>query len=319
MSKKHFEFVDKLLAKLLDVFARKSISLKLSQKRKFARLLTNLIMPFKFSRKDYVKNIMMDTLGISETDAEKLRRSCYENFVLNSMEMAKLKYISDEDVLNMLDVEGYEHLEEAYRKGKGVIIMSGHFGLWEYIPQWAAIKGYNVTTVVRRQNNKYADQWFEGMRRAHGGKTTDSGMGLREILRALKEGYLLGLMMDQDNGKKGIFVKFMNKWCSAPVGPAMISLKLKSPIVPLFIFPNYEGKHLFKLYPPIYPENYENTVEGQQKLTQDYNDLYEKIVRKNPEQWFWLHRRWKTQPEDCSDNPWAKRACNCSTAQRITF
>ncbi|MBQ2592266.1 MAG: hypothetical protein II567_03185, partial [Candidatus Riflebacteria bacterium] len=114
MSKKHFEFVDKLLAKLLDVFARKSISLKLSQKRKFARLLTNLIMPFKFSRKDYVKNIMMDTLGISETDAEKLRRSCYENFVLNSMEMAKLKYISDEDVLNMLDVEGYEHLEEAY-------------------------------------------------------------------------------------------------------------------------------------------------------------------------------------------------------------
>ena len=271
-------------------------------------------MPFKFSRSEYVKNVMMETLGISETEAESLRRSCYENFVLNSMEMAKLKYISDEDVLNMLEVEGYEHLEEAYKKGHGVIIMSGHFGLWEYIPQWAAVKGYNVTTVVRRQNNKYADQWFEEMRRAHGGKTTDSGMGLREILRALKDGYLLGLMMDQDNGKKGIFVKFMNKWCSAPVGPAMISLKLKSPIVPLFIFPNYEGKHLFKLYPPIYPENYENTVEGQQKLTQDYNELYEKIVREHPEQWFWLHRRWKTQPEDCTDNPWAQRACSSSNS-----
>ena len=308
MSKKHFEFVDKLLAKLLDLFARKSMTMNLGQKRRFAALLTKLIMPFKFSRKDYVEKTMMERLGISEDEAESLRKKCYEAFILNSMEMAKLKYISDEDVLNLLDVEGYEHLEEAYQKGKGVIIMSGHFGLWEYIPQWAALKGYKVTTVVRRQNNKYADQWFEEMRRAHGGKTTDSGMGLREILRALKNGYMLGLMMDQDNGKKGIFVKFMDKWCSAPVGPALISLKLNTPIVPLFILPNYEGKHIFKLYPPIYPENYENTVEGQQKLTSDYTQLYEKIVRKYPEQWFWMHRRWKTQPEDCPDNPWAKRA-----------
>ena len=306
MSKKHFDFIDKLLAKMLDLLARKSMTLNISQKRRFAMLMTKLIMPFKFSRKDYVKNIMMETLNISQNEAEKLRSGCYENFVLNSMEMAKLKYISDEDVLNMLEVDGYEHLEEAYRKGNGVIIMSGHFGLWEYIPQWAALKGYKVTTVVRRQNNKYADQWFEEMRRAHKGKTTDSGMGLREILRALKNGYVLGLMMDQDNGKKGIFVKFLNKWCSAPVGPALISLKMKTPIVPLFILPNYEGKHFFKLYPPIYPENYENTVEGQQKLTSDYTQLYEKIVRKYPEQWFWMHRRWKTQLEDCPDNPWAK-------------
>ena len=230
MSKKHFDFIDKLLAKMLDLLARKSMTLTISQKRRFAMLMTKLIMPFKFSRKDYVKNIMMEALNISQNEAEKLRSGCYENFVLNSMEMAKLKYISDEDVLNLLEVDGYEHLEEAYRKGNGVIIMSGHFGLWEYIPQWAALKGYKVTTVVRRQNNKYADQWFEEMRRAHKGKTTDSGMGLREILRALKNGYVLGLMMDQDNGKKGIFVKFLNKWCSAPVGPAMISLKMKTTI-----------------------------------------------------------------------------------------
>ena len=163
-----------------------------------------------------------------------------------------------------------------------------------------------MTTVVRRQNNKYADKWFEEMRCCHGAKTTDSGMGLREILRALRKGYLLGLMMDQDNGKKGIFVKFMDKWCSAPVGPALISLKTKAPIVPIYLFPNYNGKHLFKIYPAFYPENYENTIEGQQKLTQDYTSLHEKIIKKYPEQWFWLHRRWKTQPQDCPENPWVK-------------
>ena len=121
MSKKHFEFIDKLLAILLDLLAKSSIGLSYQQKRKFASLLTKLIMPFKFSRKDYIKNILMETLGIKEKEAERIRKCCYENFVINSMEMAKLKYISDKDVLNMLEVEGYEHLEEAYRRGNGVM------------------------------------------------------------------------------------------------------------------------------------------------------------------------------------------------------
>ena len=306
MSKKHYDLIDKILAIALDLFAKKSLKLSLGQKRRFASLLTQILMPFKFTRKDYVQNIMMETLNISKEEAVKLRQKCYETFIINSFEMAKLRYISDEELLNMLEVEGLEYLNEALSRQKGVIIVSGHFSLWEIIPQWLALKGYKVTTVVRRQNNKYADQWFEEMRHAHGGKTTDSGMGLREILRALKNGYILGLMMDQDNGKKGIFVKFMNKWCSAPVGPALISLKTKAPIVPLYIFPNYEGKHFFKIYSPLYPENYENTIEGQQKLTSDYSLLHEEIIKKHPEQWFWLHRRWKTQPSDCPDNPWVK-------------
>ena len=306
MSKKHYEIIDKFLAIALDLFAKGSLKLSFGQKRRFASILTKILMPFKFTRKDYVQSIMMETLNINKKEAEELRKKCYETFILNSFEMAKLRYISDEELSNMLEVEGLEHLDEALSRQKGAIIVSGHFSLWEIIPQWLAVKGYKVTTVVRRQNNKYADQWFEEMRRAHGGKTTDSGMGLREILRALKNGYILGLMMDQDNGKKGIFVKFMNKWCSAPVGPALISLKTKAPIVPLYIFPNYEGKHFFKIYPPLYPENYENTIEGQQKLTSDYSLLHEEIIKKHPEQWFWLHRRWKTQPSDCPENPWVK-------------
>lgn len=304
MSKKHSDFLDKILVKLLDWFARKSLVLNFGQKRRFASLLTGFIMNFKFSRKEYVKNIMMETLGINENEADKLRRKCYEDFVLNSFEMAKIRYISDEDVLKQLKIEGLNNLDEAIKDGKGAIIISGHFGLWEYIPQYLSLIGYKMTTVVRRQNNKYVDNWFEEMRKCHGGNTTDSGMGLREILRALKNGYLLGLMMDQDNGTKGIFTKFMGKICSAPVGPALISLKTKVPIIPMYVFPNYEGKHLLKIYPAFYPKDYDNTLEGQQKLTSDYTQLHEKVVRQYPEQWFWLHRRWKTRPENCPDNPY---------------
>lgn len=308
MSKKQSNFINRLLALLLDWFAKKSVTFNYGQKRRFAYLITKFIMPFKFSRREYVKQIMKDRLGINSEEAEKLRNACYETFVLNSFEMAKIRYISDEEILNRLNIEGLDNLDKAIKSGngKGAIIISGHFGLWEYIPQFLTLIGYKMTTVVRRQSNQYVDQWFEDMRKCHGANTTDSGMGLREILRALKNGYLLGLLMDQDNGTKGIFTKFLGEWCSAPVGPALISLKTKVPIIPMYVFPNYEGKHLLKIFPAFYPENYENTVEGQQKLTSDYTQLHERIVREHPEQWFWLHRRWKTQPKDCSNNPWVK-------------
>lgn len=306
MSKKQNDFVNRILALLLDWFSKKSVTLNYGQKRRFAYLLTKFIMLFKFSRKEYVKQIMIDRLDIDSDQAEKLRKECYESFILNSFEMAKIRYISDEEVLNLLNIEGLNNLDEAIKGGKGAIIISGHFGLWEYIPQFLTLIGYKMTTVVRRQSNKYVDQWFEDMRRCHGAKTTDSGMGLREILRDLKKGYLLGLLVDQDNGTKGIFTNFLGKCCSAPVGPALISLKMKVPIIPMYVFPNYEGKHLLKIFPAFYPENYENTIEGQQKLTSDYTQLHEKIVKQYPKHWFWLHRRWKTQPRDCPDNPWVK-------------
>lgn len=307
MSKKHFDIVDRISAKLLDFVVRKSLEASPFQKRKIAALITRLIIPFKFSRKNYVKESLMESLGIDEAQALKLRQRVYENFIVNSLEMAKLKFISHEELLKMVEVEGYSNFVEAISKKKGAIILSGHLGLWEIIPQWVALKGNKVTTIVRRQNNKYVDQWFEEMRRSHGGKTTDSGMGMRGILRDLRQGYVLGLMMDQDNGTKGIFTKFMGKWASAPVGPSIISLKLGCPIVPLFVLPNYSGgKHLLKIYPPIYPEKYENTIEGQQKLSSAYTTLFESVIKEHPDQWFWLHRRWKTRPENCPDNPWVK-------------
>jgi KDO2-lipid IV(A) lauroyltransferase len=113
-------------------------------------------------------------------------------------------------------------------------------------------------------------------------------------------------MVDQDNGKQGIFVKFFNDWASAPTGPALISLKTGAPIVPLAMFPDYNHKHQLKIFPPIMPQQFSNDPDGQQKLTARYTTILENLIRKQPEQWFWLHRRWKTQPADAPDNQWVK-------------
>lgn len=293
-------------ALLIDKMARHTINWKPKFRTKLALFMSKIAIALPFCRYEFTIKSMMEHLKISRDEAKQKTEHFFVNFLLNAFEMASLRYISDEELQNKIILEGAEYLKEVKELGKGGVVISLHFGPWELIPQWLTLNGFPMTTVVRRQNNKYVDKWFSEMRTCHGAKITDSGFAIREILRELKKGGVIALVSDQDNGKAGIFVKFFEKYASAPTGPALISLKTKAPILPMAIFPNYEGKHLLKIYKPIYPENYENTVVGQQKLTQEYTNLLETIVRESPEQWFWVHRRWKTQPQDTPDNAYAK-------------
>lgn len=297
---------NKIQVILLDALARSCARMSFSRKRKLAHLIAGLAKPLPWLRFNQVSASLSEHLEIDKDSAQKLAVKVFEQFLINSFEMAGLKYFSNEELKNRARVEGLEHLRTALAEKKGAIIVSGHFGLWEIIPPWLAQHGFGVTTVVRRQNNPFVDAWFEEMRQRHGAKTTDSGYGIREILKSLRKGDILALMIDQDNGKQGIFVRFFKRWASAPTGPAQIALKTGAPIVPLAIFPDYEKQHLIKIWPPILPGDFSNDTVGQQLLTAKFTAILESIVRQQPQNWFWLHRRWKTQPADAPDNPWAK-------------
>lgn len=291
---------------MLDLLAHFSCKASTSKKKRMADLLTFLAYDILKIRKNYVIKALKEHLQITDSKAQNLSRKIYKNFLLNSIEMSGLKYITSENLVDRISIDGLEYLQTALSKGHGAIIVSGHFGLWELVPPWLSINGFEVTIVVRKQNNAEVNSWMEEMRQKHGPLTTDSGYSIRGILKALKKGHILALMIDQDSGKQGIFVKYLNKWASAPVGPAQISLRTGAPIVPLAMIPDYKNKHLIKVFKPIFPEDYNNNAIGQQSMSQDYTTTIERLVKNNPEQWFWLHRRWKTQPKDCPKNPWVK-------------
>jgi KDO2-lipid IV(A) lauroyltransferase len=305
----------RLQAWLLDLLAHSCNSMSLSRKKYLASLLTILACRIAGLRRREVRASLQLHLSMSQSEAEQMAEKVFRHFLLNAFEMASLACISREKLLDKIEISGLEHLDAALALNRGTIIVSGHFGLWEMIPQWLAINGYPVCTVVRRQNNHYVDTWMENMRQRFGGKTTDSGFGIREILRALRKGEILALMVDQDNGKQGIFVRFFKHWASAPTGPAQLALKTGAPIVPLFMFPNFAGKHLLKIYPAIQPEEYANNDEGQRQITARYTELLEDLVRQQPHNWFWLHRRWKTQPADAPANPWARLAIKADSSK----
>jgi len=299
-------FSNRLQVFMLDKLARACARMSFNKKRRLAGLIATLARPLPWLRFKQVSASLAEHLDLVPEAAAAMAEKVFRHFLINSFEMAGLKFYSRDEIIQKIRCEGLENLQNALAPGKGVIIVSGHFGLWEFIPLWLATQGFAITTVVRRQNNPLVDTWFEEMRQQHGARTTDSGYGIREILKSLRRGHILALMVDQDNGKQGIFVKFFRRWASAPTGPAQISLKTGSPIVPLALFPNYRGKHLLKIWPAIFPDRYSDDISGQQALTAEFTSIIESIITIQPENWFWLHRRWKTGPQDAPDNPWAK-------------
>ena len=282
----------------LDHFARWSSVSDPVHREKFAEILTILAWDLWHVRRHHVEFSLQERLSLNTEQARRVGRNVYKRFFANSLEMASLPFLTRDRLLQRIEAHGTEHFTEALARGRGCIVVSAHYGLWELVPSWMFHNGWPMTIVVRRQSNPEADAWMEFMRQTHGPKTTDSGYGLREILRTLKKGEFLGLMSDQDAGDKGLFVDFLGKKASTVVGPAQIAQKTGAPIVTLVLHPQRHRPHQLEIRPPIFPDRFPRGEAGMMAITCAYADILAEWVRARPEQWFWLHRRWKTRPSE---------------------
>ncbi|MBI3038630.1 lysophospholipid acyltransferase family protein [bacterium] len=290
------DFFSRAEAILLDTLAKAFVNLSPSRRHRAAKILAILAHDILGIRRGHVRAMLPRHLKLSFVSACELSGKVYQAFFENSLEMATLPYIGKDRLLGRIRAEGFENLLGAVAKNRGVILISCHYGPWELIPPWLCEKGFPVTIVVRRQKNVYVDSWMEFMRNSHGCFTTDSGFGMRKILKTLHQGNFLALMSDQDSGKEGIFVRFFEGFASAPPGPAIIAQKTGAAILPVVIHVKEKQPHLLEIRPPIFPSEFLPGIEGARAITQAYTSILEEWIRNRPEQWFWLHRRWKTQP-----------------------
>jgi len=282
---------------LLNSLARSAAGWGPLRRRKVACFVSGFARDLLKIRWTHVVESMKLRLDLPHDRAVMLGRRFYDAFFENALEMASIPYLSGGELCSRVVVDGMEHLRKAHARGKGVVIVTGHYGLWEMLPPWLVHNGFRITIVVRRQKNIEVDDWFEFMRQSHGVETSDSGFSLREILRTLRKGHLLGLMSDQDAGDKGIFVKFFGEDASTVVGPAAIAQKTGAPIVTLAVHPGRPNPpHRIEICPAIFPEDFPGDEIGRKAMTQIYTSILENWIRKHPEHWFWLHRRWKTRP-----------------------
>jgi KDO2-lipid IV(A) lauroyltransferase len=191
---------------------------------------------------------------------------------------------------------GLEHVEAARREGRGAILLGGHYGCIELLGAWLG-RSYPVDFVEKPLSNPKVDEIHTRLIAEAGVGYIPLGIGVRRIFAALRQNRCVAMVADQDARGDGVFVPFMGRLSSTPVGPAAIALRTGAPIVMGFITRRQDGRHEIDMLPPLRPPVGE-APDDVRALTARHTACLEAWVRKHPEMWLWLHRRWKTPPPE---------------------
>ncbi len=232
---------------------------------------------------------------------EELLRGIYKNFIYLWMEFLQVSRLKSEEMDDYVNVHGREVLDDALKKGRGVIFMSGHYGNFEWIGQYFSMNGYPVNGIAKRQSNPYVNKLVEDIRTMNGIKVVYTKNAMHDGLALLARNELLAIVADQDGRRKGVFVNFLGQPSSTPVGPAVFHLRSGAPILMVISVRKAYGKFDVFIEPVYSGDAQPVTEEAIYRITQKHSAILEKWVRKYPEQWFWMHKRWKTKPPKKTD------------------
>jgi KDO2-lipid IV(A) lauroyltransferase len=242
-----------------------------------------------------LKNLEMAFPESTPIIREALARAMFKSLGMNVYEFLNLEGSSPERVRSLVErVEGMEHLLRAFGEGRGVIGITGHIGCFELLPAYIASMGYSVQVVGRELWEKRIARRLIGIRESLGYKTIDRDRGGREILRHLRGGGALGVLMDQHTRVSGIYVPFFNKEAHTPIGVAKMALATGAKIIPMAVYMTRNRKHEIKMLPAVEPD-----LAGLSKsqrvdvLTRECSGAIEQLVRYDPKQWVWFHDRWR--------------------------
>jgi Kdo2-lipid IVA lauroyltransferase/acyltransferase len=244
------------------------------------------------------KNLDIAFPGLPDDEKRKIVRGCFESLGRQLGLVSQFKKFRHEDVLNLLEVEGKEHFDHAFARGKGVLFFTGHFGSWEIFNLVPPAFGYGMNILVRRIDNPLVENFVESLRSRFGARTLDKKTSARTMFRVLQQGELLGVLADLNaQEREGVFVDFFGRAASTTSGLAKLALRTDAAVIPAFVIWQPEkGKYLLKLEPEIKIEKTGDDAHDVLRLTQAATDAIERYVRAHPEQWMWIHKRWNTRP-----------------------
>jgi Kdo2-lipid IVA lauroyltransferase/acyltransferase len=228
-------------------------------------------------------------------DLRRLGRRSFEHLGMNLIEGCVFFFRSQSVMRARLELTGVEHLDHAVRRSpKGALVLTAHYGNWELLSAIPMLSDFSFSVVVRPLDEPLMDRLMERFRRRNGVEVISKRRGLREVLDALRRGGVVAILLDQNASRgEGVFAPFFGIPASTSKSLAVISLRTGTPVVPAFIRRLPDGRHRVEVQPEI-PPPADRSVAS---YTAAFNRSIEQNIRKAPEQWFWMHRRWRTQPE----------------------
>ena len=262
--------------------------------------LLGRIVPY-LARKEYKNAVEHLTLAFgNEKNTEEIHRLAHETFsymALNFVDAVRLDVMSPDEIKSICVPHNIDRLWEALKKGNGIIGLVSHIGCWEFMGVYLAVIGIPVSAITRKLYDERFDKMLVKTRTRVGIKIISRGQNTRDIIRALKEGQFLGILVDQDINVKGVFVDFFGIPAHTSTAPALLSLKYKSPIVPVFTYRDNKQNHHACIGETVFIEPTGDNEKDVTELTAQCSKVTENFIREHPEQWVWFHRRWKTKPK----------------------
>lgn len=227
-----------------------------------------------------------------------IARHSIENLAVSAVDLLSIPKMDSNYLDRHIRVIGTERFEQDLKAGRGIIFLTAHFGSWELLNITAGILKYPMLVLARLQKHPRSDAFLNGLRMSKGSRVVAKGMPIREILKALKNGEIVGILGDQDGGKNGTFVKFFGRMTSFAPGAAAFALRSQARIYPVFISREKGLSHRIEVDAPLaWPPEGFSEEEKRAYLVQQFADVLEAKIRKEPDQWLWAHRKWKSSPD----------------------
>lgn len=232
-----------------------------------------------------------------EGEVRKLARAMWKGLGQGLFESVRWIPLTQEQVVSQVArVEGWENMEKAWSRGKGVIVVTGHLGNWELLGAYLGYK-HPTTAVAKQLYDPRFDDLITWMRSDKlKVPMIKRGMALRGILEALKKNWVVYALVDQDTGNDGLFVPFFGKQAWTQSGMARIAARTGAALVPAFMVRGSDGRFEMHVEKEIEIPQTDDVEKDVLEMVRRYTEVIEAYVRKYPEQWMWMHRRWKTRP-----------------------
>ena len=244
------------------------------------------------------RNLRLAFPGASPEWREQTLRGVYRSLGWQLAEFCQMRRYTAQNTRSFLRYEGLEHFERAQALGRGVLIVTGHLGAWELSSYYHSVMGHPMSMVIRRLDNDRVDRFVNRIRCLHGNQVLHKDDFARGLLAAMRAGRSVGILMDTNmTPPQGVFVPFFGLAACTASGLARVAHKTGAAVLPGFLlWHQEERKYVLHFYPEVEIERTGDAEADALENTARCTSAIERVIRAYPEQWLWVHRRWKTRP-----------------------
>jgi KDO2-lipid IV(A) lauroyltransferase len=255
-------------------------------------------------RRTGMRNLEMAMPELTPESRRLILKGLFRSLGWQLAEFCRMARYTRENTRDLIRYDGLDNFLGAQARGKGVLILTGHLGAWELSSFYHSLMGHRMGMVIRRLDNRILDSFVNRIRCMHGNKVLHKDDFARGLITAMRAGETVGILMDTNmTPPQGVFVDYFGRAACTASGLARVALKTGAAVVPGFLlWEKAEQRYVLHFAPEVEKPESGDAEADVLELTQRCTSEIERWVRRYPDQWLWIHRRWKTRPDGTREN-----------------